>query len=116
MANGLGKSRALRSFLPDVTATLNLLPQPRFLEIKPGRLILPGRVPLQLDDSLPTEAVPAIAERLQSCAQEIGVGLLPETIVRASRAPRRNTPAPPAVRIVRNDALRTHAQGYTLTI
>ncbi len=108
MADGPGKEPR--------RSTLNLLPQPRFLEIKPGKLLLPGRVPLQLDNSLPSETALAIAERLQSAAKEIGVGLSPEAIVQASRALRRTTPAPASVRAVRNDALRTHAHGYKLTI
>ncbi len=57
-----------------------------------------------------------IAERLQSAAKEIGVGLFSETFAQTSREPRRNLATPVSVRAVRNDALRNHAQSYTLTI
>jgi N-acetyl-beta-hexosaminidase len=95
---------------------LNLLPQPRFFKVKPGKLLLPRSIPLQLDGALSPELASAIRERLQSAAKEIGVELLPETVAQGSGTFRHASPAPASFRALRNDSLRTHAQSYTLTI
>src|ERR1039457_4072538 len=65
--------------------SLNLLPHPRSLKLKPGKFALPKRATLHLDTSLKPDEARAIAKRLQSAAKEIGVELVLGS-ARASRA------------------------------
>ncbi len=84
---------------------LNLLPAPRSVRLRAGSFVFPARARLELDASLSEETAEAIAWRLQSAADEIGVRL-----PRAERGVRDEA----GICAKRNPALQE--QAYTLTI
>ena len=89
---------------------LNLLPLPRSVKLGKGSFLLPKRVWLQLDPAVPEADAVAVAERLQSAGQSLGVG------IHAVITPPGLSAPPAGIQCVLKPFLHQSAEFYTLKI
>ena len=82
--------------------------------MRAGSFVFPARVRLELDASLSNETAEAIAWRLQSAADEIGVRLVPTRISDDAQTRKGGTRNEGRVEVKRNPALKE--QEYALTV